>query len=92
MRFSDDRISHLSHLILDLLEEESCIEEGGKAAVLHDIKKTLLNYFKAEDQVDDIVRKKIRSYTRVIPEGSREWEIMYNKLFAEEMTKRGFEP
>jgi len=91
MRFSDDRISHLSHLILDLLVEESCIEEGGKVSVLHDIKKILLNYFKAEDQVDDAVRKRIRSYSRVIPEGSREWEVMYGKLFAEEMTKRGFE-
>ena len=91
MRFSDDRISHISHLILDLLEDESCIDKGGKVSILHDIKKILLNYFKAEDQVDDIVRNKIRSYTRVIPEGSREWEIMYNKLFAEEMGKRGFE-
>jgi len=91
MRFSDDRVSHLSHLILDLFEEESCIDEGGKVPVLHDIKKILLNYFKAEDQVDDMIRKKIRSYTRVIPEGSREWEVMYNKLFTEEMEKRGFD-
>ena len=89
MRFSEDRISHLSHLVLDVLEDEGCIVRGGNASVLHDIKRALLGYFSAEDQVDDFVRKKIHSFSRVIPEGSREWDVMYDKLFEEEMRKRG---
>ncbi len=89
MRFSEERIRHLSHKVLDALEEEGCIGDEGKSPVLHDIKRVLLNYFTAEDQVDDLVRNKIHSYSRVIPEGSREWDIMYDKLFEEEMNKRG---
>ena len=89
MRFSEERIRHISHLVLDVLDEEGCIEKGGNASVLHDIKRVLLNYFTAEDQVDDLVRKKIHSFSRVIPEGSREWDVMYDKLFEEEMNKRG---
>ena len=42
-----------------------------------------------EDEIDDFVRKKIRSYSRMIAEGSREWDIMYDKLFEEEKAKRG---
>ena len=90
MRFSEDRVRHISHLILDELEKESCVEEGGRAAAVHEIKKVLFDYFKAEDNVDDLVRDKIRSLSRIVPEGSREWDVLFNKLFNEEMEKRGF--
>lgn len=90
MRCSEDRIRHISHLILDELFKGPSIGVEDKAAVLNDIKRVLFNYFKAEDQVDDLVRQKIRSYSRDIVEGSREWDVMYDKLFGEEMGKRGF--
>jgi len=90
MKFSEDRIRHISHLILDELEKESCVEPEGRAATVHEIKKVLFDYFKAEDNVDDLVRDKIRSLSRMVPEGSREWEVLFNKLFNEEMEKRGF--
>ena len=90
MMFSEDRIRHISHLIFNDLKEKALIEIINEAAVLNDIKRMLFNYFKVEDQVDDFVRQKIRSYSRIIPEGSREWDVMYDKLFQEEMTKRGF--
>lgn len=90
MKFSEDRIRHISHLILDELKKKSSIEMTNEVAVLNDIKRMLFNYFKVEDQVDDLVRQKIRSYSRVISEGSREWDVMYDKLFQEEMAKKGF--
>ena len=90
MKFSEDRIRHISHLIFDDLKKKSCIEMTNEAAVLNDIKRMLFNYFNVEDQVDDFVRQKIRSYSRIIAEGSREWDVMYDKLFQEEMTKKGF--
>lgn len=90
MRFSEDRVRHISHLILDELEKESCVEPGGRATAVHEIKKVLFDYFKAEDNVDDIVRDKIRSLSRIVPEGGREWDVLFNKLFNEEMEKRGF--
>lgn len=41
-----------------------------------------------DDEVDQIVRKKLASYGRNMPEGSREWDVMYKKHFTEEMKKR----
>ena len=90
MKFSEDRIRHISHLIFNDLKDKSLIGIKNEAAVLNDIKRMLFNYFKVEDEVDDFVRQKIRSYSRIIPEGSREWDVMYDKLFQEEMTKKGF--
>lgn len=90
MRLSEERIRHISHLILDDLKVKKCINSSNDAALLHSIKKMLFDYFKVEDEIDDFVRQKIRSYSRVISEGSREWDIMYDKLFREEMGKKGF--
>ncbi len=90
MKFSEDRIRHVSHAILDELEERGCIETLDRAAVLGEIKRILFDYFRIEDEVDDLVRNRIRSYSRGIAEGSREWDIMYTKLFEEEMNRRGF--
>ncbi len=90
MRFSEERIRHISHLILDGLEKGGGVEAKDKPSILHEIKRTLFSYFEVEDQVDDIIREKLRSYSRGIAEGSREWEVMYDKLLEEEMGKRGF--
>ena len=37
-----------------------------------------------------MARQKIRSIKRYIPEGSKEWEILYKQYFQEETDKRRF--
>jgi hypothetical protein len=44
---------------------------------------------KIADDIDEMVRKKLQSYSKKIYEGSSEWEIMYNKFFDEEASKKG---
>jgi len=90
MKFSEDRIYHISHLILDEISKSCTIDNPDRAGVLNEIKKVILEYFKAEDLADDLVRQRIRSYSRNIVEGSREWGIMYDKLLEEELKKIGF--
>jgi len=77
-------------MILDGMVKKGQIEISEGTNAIHDVKRVLFNFFSIEDQVDDLVRDKIRSYSRGIAEGSREWEVMYNKLFEEEMKKKGF--
>ncbi len=90
MKFSEDRIYHISHLIFEELNKSCTIDSSGRANVLNEIKKIIFEYFKAEDLADDLVRKRIRSYSRNIVEGSREWGIMYDKFLKEELNKIGF--
>ena len=87
MKFSEDRISHLAHLIVDGVWKDDLADYEDDGKVLQMTKRTLTEYFHLEDKVDDIVRKKIASYSRNIPEGSREWDVMYKKHFEEEMKK-----
>ena len=41
-----------------------------------------------EEEVDFAVRQTLASYTRRIMEGSREWDVMYQKLYELELDKR----
>jgi hypothetical protein len=52
------------------------------------IKAVILEELRLDDEVDRVVRQSIASYSRRIPEGSKEWEVVYNKIYAEEMKKR----
>lgn len=89
MSYSEDRLRHIAHLIVDGLSKKKMVEVSDNTAVLNDVKRMLFGHFKMEDEIDDFVRRKIRSYSRMIAEGSREWDIMYDKLFEEEKIKRG---
>jgi hypothetical protein len=93
MMLSDDKISHLSHVLLKgLLERKlvTLIEDEGK--VRAEIKKTVVSELKIGAEIDAAVRKKLQSFSKKIVEGSSEWEILYRKFFREEEIKRGRAP
>lgn len=90
MRLSEDRISHIAHLISDGIWKDDLVDFTDESKVLAEIKRTISDYLMVEDQADSIARNKIRSLSRDVPEGSREWDILYKKYFEEEALKKGF--
>ncbi len=91
MRLSEDRISHLSHLILDHLLNQDLlfVTEHDEAKVRTRIKKVFIEELQQEEFLDEKIRKKISSYKRHIPEGSNEWQILYQRFYKEEMGRKG---
>ena len=87
-RLSDSRISHLAHLVLDGLRKGQLGEFPNEGRALSETKQVLREFFQREDQVDDIVRRKIQSLSRHVPPGSREWDVLYRKYFEEESRKQ----
>lgn len=90
MRLSEDRISHIAHLIFDAVWKDDMVDFTDDKKALLEIKKVITDYLKVEDEADSAARLKIRSLSRGVPEGSREWDILYKKYFEEEKTKKGF--
>jgi hypothetical protein len=90
LRLSEDRISHLAHIVSDGIWKDDLVDFKDDDKVLHEIKRALTDYLKVEDDADTAARDKIRSLSRDVPEGSREWEILYRKYFEEEISKKGF--
>ncbi|MBI5376780.1 MAG: DUF507 family protein [Candidatus Schekmanbacteria bacterium] len=90
MRYSQARINKVSKKITDTLFEKKLISNGPEEAedIRYNISKVLSDEFRIEEIVDEEVRRIIRSYSRPIDEGSREWDILYKKHYEEQMGKR----
>ncbi len=90
MRLSDDKISHISHVVLKGLIDKKAISPAVEdSAIRREIKRVIISELKLVDAIDDSVRKKLQSYSKNIYEGSSEWEVLYQKFFEEESTKQG---
>jgi hypothetical protein len=88
MQISEDRISHLSHKILEKLWRYDLADFPDEARTLSVIKSAITTYFSFAEEVDQSVRKKLASYAQAKVPGSRDWEILYQKFHKEEMAKR----
>ena len=90
MMLSDDKISHLSHVLLKGLKKKDIIEilqEDSK--IRSEIKRTVMSELKIGEEIDSAVKIKLQSFSRKILEGSPEWEVLYRKFYREEELKRG---
>ncbi|HSN03634.1 MAG TPA: DUF507 family protein [Nitrospira sp.] len=85
---SEDKVSHLSHIILQAVKKSPLVKMNSTdGPVLKDIKKILAAELAQEEEIDRKVRAKLSSYSRGIVEGSSEWEVLYRKTFEEELRK-----
>jgi hypothetical protein len=89
MKLSEDRISHLSHTILDTILKEGIVEAlQPEERLLREIKRTITAELQYEDEADAAARSTIQSLSRRVPEGSREWDVLYRKYVEEELSRR----
>ena len=88
MNISEDRISHISHKILDKLWGDDLVDFPDEARALNAIKVSIAAYFALADDVDQAVRHKLASYSQAKVPGSRDWEILYQKFYREEMDRK----
>jgi hypothetical protein len=90
MMLSDDKITHLSHILLKGLKEKKLIEVVEEESKIRaEIKRAIISELKIGEEIDSAVRRKLQSFSKKIVEGSPEWEILYKKFFKEEEIKRG---
>jgi hypothetical protein len=89
MRLTEDRISHISHMILNALIQDKNVNalQAGER-MLREIKRTITDELRFEDEADAAARRTIRSLSRRVPEGSLEWDVLHRKYFEEEMNRR----
>ena len=89
MLLSDDKKSHLSHVVLNCLKQspEARIV-GDETRALREIKRVIAAEVAVEEEIDQSVRSRLASYARPLPEGSQEWDVLYRKFYEEELQKR----
>ena len=89
MSLSRQKINHLSQLIVKALQKAGHVTLlKPENDVRLQIVKTLTDELRIEEIVDAEVRRKLSSYARKIIEGNREWDVMYQKFYEQEMKRR----
>lgn len=88
MRLTDEKVNHLSHVLLKTLEKLPGVTFPRSANTARLRILALLREGVAEEEaLGERVKKKIESAKKRPPEGSREWEILYRRYYEEEMAR-----
>ena len=86
----EDRYNDVSHSILDELYENYLLEyEVNENQVRNIIFKAFKAFSDAYDKMDDTVYEKIKRMKKEYVPGSVEYELIYERLYEEELRKRG---
>jgi hypothetical protein len=86
---SDEKQMHLAHVIVVSVKDmPQTILVGDQAQALREVKRVIAEHMKVEEELEEKVRRRLESYSRPVPEGSQEWDILYRKTYEEELRKR----
>ena len=88
MKLSREKTLRLSHLILHALNNDDGVEFFADVQQIRgEIHKIIEGEMRTDEAIDALVRRKIESQKRPIPEGSDEWEVLYRKYYEEEVSR-----
>jgi hypothetical protein len=88
VKLSREKVLHISHLILRYMDGEDALEYFDEPQeVRQTIVRIITDEMRADEMIDALVRRKIESQKRNIPEGSSEWDVLYRKYHEEEVAK-----
>ena len=87
----EDRYNDLAHTILDEIYDSYLIEfDLNENQIKNIIYKSIEGYIKSFEEIEDVVLEKINSYKREIIPGSEEFNLIFERLYEEELGRRGF--
>lgn len=89
MILSEEAQSHLARVITDGLWNEDLCDYKDEDMAMRVAKKGIAKFVSTMEDIDTKARQTLTSLKRDVPEGSREWDVLYNKYFEEEMKRRG---
>ncbi|MEN8152606.1 MAG: DUF507 family protein [Acidobacteriota bacterium] len=89
-KLSRNKVNFLATLITDYIRDNDDLDYNGdigniRLRVFHLIMDELRSF----NQIEDFAKERVRSQKKTVPEGSREWEILFRKYAIEELEKMG---
>jgi uncharacterized protein len=86
----EERYSDLAHQILNAIYEEDLIYyDVSENRIKNIIYDSITGYISDTGDIEQAVMDKLRSYKRQLIPGTDEYEILFEKLYKEELLKRG---
>ncbi len=88
----EERYSDVSHKILDELYEEDLIHfDVTENRIKNVIYNAITSFIAEASEIEDAIMDKIRTYKKRYIPGTDEFDILHEKLYREELMKRGME-
>jgi uncharacterized protein len=86
----EDRFSILAHMLMDYLYEEDFIHfTVNDNQVKNLIALSISTFIKGYDEADTLAYEKIKTYKRRLIPGTEDYDIVFGRLYEEELIKKG---
>lgn len=86
----EDRFSNIAHSIMDYLYEEDFIHfTVNDNQVKNLISNAIFQFIKGYDEADSAAYEKIKSYKRKLIPGTEDYDLVFHRLYEEELVKKG---
>jgi uncharacterized protein len=90
LKLSKNRVNFLTKLIVEFIEKSDDIDYNNDLGnIRFKIYHFILDELKMFEDIETAARDKIIAQKKNIPEGSREWEILFRKYTGEQLDKLG---
>ena len=90
MKLSREKINHLTNLVVKDIEECEDVDFLVEPEELRmNILRAISNELIIDDEIEEEVRRILSTYSSRLVEGSRDWEILFNKHYEQEAKRRG---
>jgi hypothetical protein len=87
MKLSREKVMHISHQILNYLNNDEEIEfYADPQEIRTQIFQMISDEMRADEAIDALVRRKLETQKKY-QEGSDDWDVMYRKYYEEEAAK-----
>jgi len=85
-----ERMNQVANMIRDLIMEDETVEIYEDPPIIRKrVAEILREAVREEEEIERRVREKIRQYSRNILEGTPEWNILYKRIYEDELKQRG---
>ena len=89
-KLSRNKVNFLASLITEYIKDNEELDYNGD---IGDVRMRIFHIIMEElrlfNQIEDDAKERVRSQKRSVPEGSREWEILFRKYAFEDLDKMG---
>ncbi|MCE2451857.1 MAG: DUF507 family protein [Nitrospinae bacterium] len=90
MKLSREKINHLTNLVVKDIEECEDVDFLVEPQELRmNVLRAISNELIIDDEIEEEVRRILSTYSSRLVEGSRDWEILFNKHYDQEAKRRG---
>ena len=89
-KLSRNKVNCLSSLVAKYIEKNEDIDYSGDIGNIRlKIFHLIMNELRLFEQIEMDAKERVKIQKRTVPEGSREWEILFRKYVSEELAKLG---